>query len=133
MVSRAKSKESPFQAACRVDFAAMTVGAEVGSDINVAVILEDADHKALQEAGSVFGYLSTDPGGQNVAVTAPSGGAIIGTHGVAIPLVAGKAWQFISSAAGLFDLTITGTTATFYLVLVMPSGNLVISPIISLA
>jgi hypothetical protein len=66
--------------------------------------------------------------------TAPSGGGAIGTDGLAIPVVAGKAWQLTSESDGDIDITFTETGAkTMYLVLVLPTGKLVISTAITFA
>lgn len=124
---RTSSKTSPFYAANQVDNASMVVGAKIGSTKNVAVTLLDPDGNALQQSGSVNGYLATLPTGL-VLPSAPSGGAVIGTNGLAIVQVTSLAWKFVSNAAGLFDLTITDSgTPLLYLILVMPSGNIVAS------
>jgi len=104
------------------------IGSEAGNAINVGVQLNDAAGAPLAVRGSVFAYLSDDANGDTLAGTAPSGGVAIGTDGLAIPLVAGKAFQLVSEADGDIDINITEAGAdTWYLVLVMPDGRRVAS------
>lgn len=108
--------------------ATITVGADAGTTAAVTIQLTDANGNDLAVRGSVFAYVSDDANGDSLAGTAPDGVAI-GTDGVAIPLVAGKAFQLISEADGDIDLTFTENGAdTWYLILVMPTtGKLVAS------
>lgn len=111
-----------------------TIGSEAGNAINVAVQLTDSAGADLAVRGSVFAYLTTDANGDAIAGTAPSGGVAIGTDGLLIPLVAGKAFQLVSEADGDIDITITEAgTATWRLVLVMPDGRLAVSGAITFA
>ena len=66
--------------------ATFVVGAEGGNVINVAVQLKDAAGGDLAVRSSVPAYLSSDAAGDSIAVAAPSGGAVIGTDGLAIPM-----------------------------------------------
>lgn len=109
----------------------ITVGAEAANVINVAVQMKDAAGEDLAVRGSVMAYLSDDVNGDSVAGTAPDTVAI-GTDGLAIPLVAGKAFQLVSEADGDIDLDITEDGAdTWYLILVLPDGRLVASDAIT--
>lgn len=111
----------------------ITVGTEAANAINVAIQLKDGV-KDLGQRGSVFAYLSDDANGDSVAGTAPDGGVAIGTDGLAIPLVAGKAFQLVSEADGDVDITITESGVdTWYLVVVLPDGRLVVSDAITFA
>ncbi|MEX0852580.1 MAG: hypothetical protein WD036_04760 [Bauldia sp.] len=112
----------------------IVVGAAVGDVINVAIQLTDSDDADLAVRGSVFAYLSDDANGDSVAGTAPSAGVAIGTDGLAIPLVADKAFQLVSEADGDIDLNIEEAGAdTWYLILVMPDGRTVASNAITFA
>lgn len=103
-----------------VDF---TVGAEDANVINVAL--------QLNTAGSVFAYISDNADGSTVAGTAPDTVAI-GTDGLAIPLVAGKAFQLVSESDGDIDINITEDGAdTWYLVVVLSTGEIRVSPAIT--
>lgn len=117
--------------------ATIAVGAEAGNVINVAVQLNKdnaASPTALDISAGVFAYLSDDSDGSSIAGTAPDGGVAIGTDGLAIPVVAGKAFQLVSEADGDIDLNITESGAdTWYLVVVLPTGQLVISGAITFA
>lgn len=111
-----------------------TIGAEAGNVINVAIQLVDAKGAARAVHGGLLAYLSDDANGNSIVATAPSGGVAIGTDGLAIPLVAGKAWLLVSEADGDIDLNITEAGAkTCYLVLVQPDGNLRVSGAITFA
>ena len=111
---------------------AFVIGAEAANVINVAIQLKDSAGADLAVRGSVLAYLSDDANGDSIAATAPSGGVAIGTDGLAIPLVAGKAFQLVSEADGDIDLDITEAAAdTWFLVLVTPDGKLVASTAIT--
>ena len=116
------------------DGATITVGAEAANSINVAVQLLDGAGDALATRAGIMAYLSDDANGDSVAGTAPDGNVAIGTDGVLIPVVADKAFYLISEADGDIDLDIGETGGdTWYLVLVMPSGELVVSGAITFA
>lgn len=114
--------------------ATFAVGVEGGNAINVAVQITDAAGVDLAVRGSVLAYLSDDEFGNSIIAVAPSGGVAIGVDGLAIPLVANKAFQLTSEADGDIDLTITEAgVKTCYLILVMPDGRLLASPAITFA
>jgi len=111
-----------------------TVGAEGGNVINVAVQLVDAAGADLAVRGAVLAYLSDDANGDSIAGTAPDGGVAIGTDGLAIPLVAGKAWLLVSESDGDIDLNITESGVdTWYLIIANPDGLLRASGAITFA
>ncbi len=112
------------------------VGAEGGggTTINVAIQLVDAAGADLAVRGAVMAYLSDDANGDSIAASAPSGGVAIGTDGLAIPIVAGKAWLLVSEADGDIDITLTEAGgATWYLIIVNPDGLLRVSGAITFA
>lgn len=115
--------------------AGFVIGAEAGNVINVAIQLKDADAADLAARGAVHAYLSDDANGDSIVAAAPDGGVAIGTDGLAIPLVAGKAFLLVSEADGDVDLNITHAAGakTAYLILVMPNGKLVASGAITFA
>ena len=128
-----QAKHSPFKAANAIGFAVITIGVEAGDVINVAIQLKDARYEDLAVRASVFAYISDDAEGDDVAVTAPDTVAI-GTDGVAIPLVTGKAFQLVSEVDGDIDINITENGVdTWYLNIVMPDGSIVTSPAITFA
>lgn len=111
--------------------ATITVGDEAADVINVAIQLQDMNGNALSNRGSVLAYISDDANGDSVAGTAPDTVAI-GSDGLAIPLVAGKCFLLTSEADGDIDIDITENGAdTWYLVLVLPHGELVVSSAIT--
>lgn len=110
----------------------ITVGTQAGDVINVAVQLLDAAGDDLATRGNVRFYLSDDANGDSVAATAASGGIAIGTDGLAIEVVDNKAGWLTSEADGDIDLNITEAGAdTWYLVIVLPTGLLVVSDAIT--
>ena len=115
--------------------ASFVIGAEGGgTTINVAIQLKDIAAADLAVRGSVMAYLSNDANGDSIATTAPSGGWAIGTDGLLIPIVAGKAAQLISESDGDIDVTLTEAgVATWYLILVLPNGKLIASTAITFA
>jgi hypothetical protein len=111
------------------------IGDEVANAINVAIQLKDSAGADLAVRGSLFAYLSDDANGDSIVGTAPDGGWAIGTDGVLIPVVAGKAAQLVSESDGDIDVTITHAAGakTVYLILVMPDGKLAASGAITFA
>ncbi len=119
------AERSPFKTV-EVDSASFTVGTEAANVINVAIQLKNGGDLIIR--GGVFGYLSDDANGDSIAASAPSGGIAIGTDGLAIPVVANKAFQLVSESDGDIDIDITEVgTATWWFVLILPSGELVVS------
>ena len=112
--------------------AEITVGAEDANAIPVTIQLKDGLGDDLAVRGAVHAYLSDDANGDSIAATAPSSGWAIGTDGLLIPLVANKAALLVSEEDGDIDLAITEAgAATWYLVLVMPDGRLIVSDAIT--
>ena len=116
--------------------ATIAVGDEVTNVINVAIQLLGANGKDMTQRGSVLAYLSDDAYGDSVVATEHSGAVAIGTDGLLIPVLTGVAasekaktiFQLTSEADGDIDINITEAgTKTAYLVLVLPSGKLVVS------
>lgn len=123
---------SPYKS-LKIEGVGFTVGAEAANAITVSLQLTLND-RDLGQRGGVLAYLSDDANGDSVAASAPSGGVAVATDGLAIPLVAGKTWLLVSEADGDIALTLTEATAkTFYLVIVLPSGELKVSPAIAFA
>lgn len=116
--------------------ASFTIGTEATNVINVAVQLKsDKSQASLAARRNVRVYLSGASTGATVVGTAPTGGAAIGTNGAVIAAItAGKVLDIVTDASGRFDLNITDTgTPTFYMVVVMPNGRLVVSSAITFA
>ncbi|MCB1463254.1 MAG: hypothetical protein KDJ90_12705 [Nitratireductor sp.] len=114
--------------------AEITVGAEAGNAINVAIQLKDSAGDDLAVRGSLMAYLSDDANGDSIAGTAPDGNVAVGTDGLLIPIVADKAFWLTSEADGDIDLNVGESGAdTWYLILVLPDGTLVASDAITFA
>lgn len=110
-----------------------TVGASDTGTVAIQLVDHNGDDLAVR--GSVFAYLSDDANGDSLTATAPSGGIAIGTDGLSIPVVADKSFQLVSEADGDIDLLVTEAGgATWYLVVVLPNGQLAVSgPIVMVA
>lgn len=113
----------------------MTVGAEAGNVIDVAVQLNGPDGKALTEVGVVDFYLADDAAGIIPTAAVPDGGIAVGAAGGMIETLADAAGKLISDATGLVNVAIDDATGTptWYLVIVTPNGEVVISDAITFA
>ena len=113
----------------------MTVNVEAADQIIVDVQLNDAEGNALEEIGVVDFYLSDDAAGAVPTAAVPDGGVAVGTAGGMLETVADAAGKLISDATGLVNVEIDDTvgTPTWYLVIVLPTGGLVISDAITFA
>lgn len=107
--------------------ASFTIGSESSNTINVAIQFTDAEGNDCEERVGVPWYLSDNSNGDTLA-TAPDSGIAIGTDGLLIETLDNQAGFMVSESDGDVDVDISETTDTsFYLVLVMPSGKLVVS------
>lgn len=112
----------------------ITVGAEDTNVVNVAIQYEDVGGADLGVRGACLAYISDDANGDSIAATAPDGGWAIGTDGLLIPVVANKAAYLVSESDGDVDVDVTESgTDTFYVIVVLPNGELVASDALSFA
>lgn len=102
----------------------------------VFIQLIGANGKALRARGCVLAYLSDDEHGNSVVATEPDGAVAVGTDGLLIPILTGSSgselaktiFRMVSESDGDIDISIINATLdTFYLVLVLPNGRLVVS------
>lgn len=112
-----------------------TVGVEATDAINVAIQVNDPEGKAIDHAAAFDFYLADDAAGLDPSTTAPTTGTAIGTDGALIESVANLSGKLITEVDGDADVTITNptTTPTFYLVIVLPDGQLAVSTAITFA
>lgn len=123
-------KDNPFEGTF-VGRAEFTIGTETNDAINVTVQLYTGPIE-LYAPGSVTAYLSDNADGSSLAASAPSGGWVIGTDGLQIPIVTNKAAIYVSEDDGVFDVTITESSAkTFYMAIILPDGSLTVSDAIT--
>lgn len=109
-----------------------SIGTETDDVIRISGQLKDKEGNNLAIPVGIQIYLSDNSNGLSLAAAAPSGGWAIGTTGIILPLIANKSATVVASATGNFDLDITEAGAkSFYLVVIMPLGNLVISSAIT--
>jgi hypothetical protein len=114
--------------------AVFTVGAESGGDtINVGIQLNDAAGAAMATRTTLLWYLSSDANGDAIA-SATSGGIAIGTDGLLVEWTTNVSGMVTSEADGDIDVNIVEAGAlTVYLVLVLPTGKLTVSGVITFA
>lgn len=104
-----------------------TIGAEGGGGTTINVAIQLKDGKTGSDCSvrrSVLAYLSDDANGDSIVATAPSGGWAIGTDGLLIPLVSGKAAMLVSESDGDIDITITEAGAKICYLIVVAGGIL---------
>lgn len=113
--------------------ATFTIGAEAGNVINVGIQLLDGAGDEMATRSAVGFYLSDSATGDTIVAAATS--LAIGTDGVAIENISNSAGTLVSESDGDIDLNIGDASgaATYYLVLIMPSGELVVSSAITFA
>jgi hypothetical protein len=114
--------------------AVITIGAEAGNVIKVTVQLKGSRNRNLAQRAAVGFYLSDDAHGDSTTATAPSSGIAVATNGVMQEFIADKAGRLVSEANGLIDINFSEAgVATWYLVLVLGDGSLVVSGAITFA
>lgn len=114
--------------------ATFVIGAESGGNtITVNIQLKDAAGVDMATRSAVGFYLSSDANGDTTAVAATS--LVAGTDGVMQEFISNSAGRLISEADGDIDVVVGDASgvATYYLVLVMPNGSLVVSAAITFA
>jgi hypothetical protein len=116
--------------------ATITVGTEADNSINVAVQLTDANGDNVAAIHHLLVYLSDQDDGTDVSAGAPDADVAIGTDGVILlEYTTDLVFQVQTDATGAFDFDIGDTTGTptWYLVVVLPNGQQVVSDAITFA
>lgn len=116
--------------------ASITVGTESDDAINVAVQLQDANGDNVAAVYHVECYLSDQVDGTDETAGAPDDDVAIGTNGVILSeLTTDIRFKIQTNATGAFDLDIGDATGTptWYLVVILPNGQQVISDAITFA
>jgi len=112
----------------------IVIGTQDSNTINVAIQLQDENGAALAEGMSIKAFLSDAADGLDPTATAPDGHVAAGTEGGCIHLVTDKVFLLNTNAAGAVDLDVVESGAdTWYLVLVFPNGERVVSSAITFA
>jgi len=102
-----------------------TIGADAGTTVTLDIQLVDPNGVNVAARACVFVYLSYDAAGDSIAAAAPSGGWAIGTDGLLVPVVTGKAAYITTEVDGHADLVITESgTASWYAVTALATGFL---------
>lgn len=79
-------------------------------------------------------YLSDASTGAGVTATAPATSVVAGANGKLDALITKKVFLATTNATGALDVVLTETgVATWYLVVVMPDGRMVVSSAITFA
>lgn len=117
----------------QVASASFTNGAEAGNEIIVSIQFLDAAGAAMATRCNVPFYLSDSATGDTIVAAATS--LVAGTDGVLIETISNSAGSITSEADGDADVVIGDASgaATYYIVLVMPNGSLVVSSAITFA
>lgn len=89
----------------------------------IQLSLTDSLEDALTTIQSGIGYVSDEDG---VMVTAVTSVATL-TNGSISTIVTGQVFQWISKADGTLGITLTGSAASYYVTLVLPNGEIVVS------
>ena len=123
-----------FAVAGKLGTATMAVEVEYGDKVTVTIQLKDNVGAELATSAGCMWYLSQDSAGAAVADGAPSGGIAILTDGLLIPWTANMSGWAVGEADGDIAVVVEDNgDDTFYLVLVMPDGSLVISAVLTFA
>jgi hypothetical protein len=133
-MNKIAAKHSPFKAAVPVGDVSFTIGTEASNAINLGMQFKDSNGQDIQERVACDFYLSDSATGDDISGTAATSLAI-GTDGVLMTYVTGKAGKIVSEADGDVDIAIGYTTGakTWYGVVVLPDGRLVVSSAITFA
>jgi hypothetical protein len=127
------AKQAAAKAYNLYNLAVFTIGAKAANTINVAVQLQDARGRNIAQIANVQAYLSASPTGAGLSAVPTSSALAIGTNGTILAItVAGLVVDLITNASGQFDLNIIQTAGgtPYYLVLCLPDGSVICSPII---
>lgn len=126
--------------AIHVDDAEITVGAEtVANNIEVDIQLNDLAGEAVDSEYFLRAYFSTDADGDTIDVTALPTVTIVATTGVGVVLETSATTpvhKFKTDETGLLNLNLefdNASETSFYLNIILPSGAVVHSDIITFA
>ena len=110
----------------------IVAGAEAADVVNVVIQVLRNKGGDSQVAVALPWYLASDAAGLTPQAVAHDGGLAIGTDGALIETVANLSGILITEADGDCDIDITDAGAfTAYLVVVLPTGELVVSNVIT--
>ena len=114
--------------------ATITLADEADNARAVTIQLLDFSGRPLHGRATIFAYLSAVSTGLDFGTAEVTTETAIGTDGSLSVEVTGIAYKITSEIDGDIDIVLTDTgTDTHYLVLVMPSGKLVVSDAIAFA
>lgn len=115
--------------------ASFTINTEAANAITVNVAVKtNRGQAAITSRRALTCYLSDAATGAGVTATAPATSVAAGANGKVDALVTKKVFLCTTNASGALDIVITETgMATWYLVVVMPDGRLVVSSAITFA
>ena len=128
------NNRNPYCSASFGEDNTITIGTEAANVIRVSVKLKRPNGASLGIRVGGYAFLSSDPQGDDIVASAPSGGIAVGNKGVIHPVISGKSFFFVTDANGEFNVDITENTGrTMYLCIVSPSGVVVASSAITFA
>jgi hypothetical protein len=122
-------KYDPFEGNFISPNMTFTIGAEVGSTINIAIQLETGGSPEYQNCWLTC-YMSSTPDGLTPTALATSWA--IGTNGTKLwDIIAHESGVFVCNSAGKFDVNLVDTGGSgdvFYFCILLPDGTIAISP-----
>lgn len=130
--SRPAAKRNPYESnkICGVNF---TIGIEAANVIRVSAQLLNPNQQNFGAYGAVKFWLSNHATNGSIA-TVSSGGIAAGANGNVVEDIADLSGFLFTNSDGAVDIDITETaTPTFYLYVLLPSGQVVISGPITFA
>jgi len=128
------AKNAAAKAYNTFNLVSFTIGTKTSNTINVAAQLQDARGQNIAQIAHAKVYLSDNADGSTLTATATTSSIAIGTNGVILYTpVSDKMVEVISNSSGQFDLNIiqTASPTTYYMVVVLPDGSIVVSSAIT--
>lgn len=129
------AKQAAAYAYNQFQFVTFTIGTEAADTIRVTCQLKDARGNNVARIVNCKVYLSSSNTGSPITPTACTSAIAVGTKGAILnTLVSGKMVDVVTNSSGQFDLDLIQTaTPTYYMVVVLPDGGIIVSDAITFA
>lgn len=128
------AKESAAKAFNAFNLAAFTIGTKATNTIKVTVQLKDARGHALGIPVQCTFYLASTADGLTLSPTVTTSALAIAAKGTLLWIeLTGLGATLVSDITGTFDINLIQTAGgtNYYMVVILPDGGIVVSPIIS--
>lgn len=125
--------ETPFIPSQVPAGASFSLGAEASDARTVSIQLKDKNGNNLANRAGVLAYIATDANGDSLHAASGTLSVAGGANGFISELATDNSFLLVSEANGTIDVAITETAAsqTLYLVLVLPTGQILPSQAIA--